>query len=423
MGVLGERVRRRPAAARRGGSLDLTTGYVAVGLSAVALLAAGPRVLGVREFGGLGLAWTMVNVFGLGLAFPTEQLLGRRMNARRPVDPQWPLGALACCGLAFALVGWRLSRVGSGLSYQPMLWCIALGIGGWIVLAVVRSRLAGAGDLRAYGFVLLSESACRIGLVCLAYCGAWPGPETFGIAVGGPLIFSAAVGAVVRTHRRDSSSDASRRTGRLEQVWFVVVALGCQACLNAPPLILGLRGHVGAAEIGAFVAATTYFRAPTVLVGGVITHALVALSEAWGREDQVALYRLERRFERGLLAALLPAVGILSAGAPILLPLYYGHRLDLAVVVLAGLVASSVVASYALLLTQSLLAVGRSAAAARSWTIGALSTVVVLAISPTLGWLAAGGLAIGPCVVATCVAATLRRLRTAGPSRAPLAAL
>ena len=56
-----------------------TAGFLTVGVSAFAMLAAGPRLLGDAEYSGLAVAWTVATIFGFGLAIPAEQTITRRI--------------------------------------------------------------------------------------------------------------------------------------------------------------------------------------------------------------------------------------------------------------------------------------------------------------------------------------------------------
>jgi hypothetical protein len=96
----------RLLARRRGGVRVVTIGYVLVGGSSFLLLAAGPRLLGTVSFSGLGLIWTVSTLFGIGVALPTEQLVGRRMNVGSPDPVSVPVRWLLALGMLAGCLCW-----------------------------------------------------------------------------------------------------------------------------------------------------------------------------------------------------------------------------------------------------------------------------------------------------------------------------
>jgi O-antigen/teichoic acid export membrane protein len=391
---------RRGLAVRRGGSVDTTAGYLAVGLSAAALLSVGPRLLGAHAFSGLGLAWTVTSVFGFGIAFPTEQLLSRRLNVGLARGIRRPMYWLAAAGALVALAGVPIgAQLPAAQGFRPFAISIALAIVGWVGAIAVRGRLAGAGDLRAYGLVLLLESGTRIALVCVALVERCAAPAALGAAVGAPLLVAAAVGAVLRVERPPSAD--GKRSDQLgtEQLAFIAVALGYQVCLNAPPLVFAWRtGDATVAAVGAFVAANTYFRTPTVIMGGTVTHALVTLSQAWGICDLHLFRAALGRAMRNVTVVGVGASALVAAAAPLLLHLYYGSSLSLPILLLGALAVSSLIAGIALVAVQPLLAAGLGSIAALAWAAGALTTLALFTLSSGRDALAAAGLVAGPVV-------------------------
>jgi len=75
--------------------------------------------------------------------------------------------------------------------------------------------------------------------------------------------------------------------------------------------------------VGQFVAASSYLRAPTVIVGGSVTHALVTLSAAFGRGDHEEFVRVRRAVTRTVTTVIgLFALGLLLL-SDVLLDTYY----------------------------------------------------------------------------------------------------
>ena len=394
----------------------MTLGFVLVGGSAFVLLAAGPRLLGPAGFSGLGLVWTVSTVFGIGIAVPTEQVMIRGMNAGHSHALGGPLRALGALGvfaaLACLVLGSR-APAAEGLSFLP--WAMALSVLGWVFLAFVRGRLGGTGDLTAYGAVLVVESAGRLAMVALAVLVPGWAPVVLMLGVGLPLIVAALAGlgfripsALVDADRVDGGSGAGQ--ARSDQPAFVLIAVGLQICLNGAPLLLEWRfGGLFPAVVGAFVAANTYFRTPTLLIGGVLTHALVALSHAWGEGDLAGFRTARRSALKTSLLVLIPTTLLLVAASPVVLRLYYGGPVDLPLVVLAALPVSTLVATMGQVETLPLMASGRGRVAGVLWIAGALVTSAILLSSQGVGWGIAAGLVLGPLVALVGAALANRR--------------
>jgi O-antigen/teichoic acid export membrane protein len=399
---------RRATAVRRGGALWTTSGVIGVGISSAIVLAASPRLLGHDGFSGLALVWTVSTVFGFGIAAPTEQLLTRRLNLDPDHGLRGPMIMLSGTATLTAIVSWIVgSHTAAEAHFEPLVPGIAIALGGWVALVAVRGRLAGSGDLRAYGSLLLLESATRCLFVAGAALDRRHAEILCALAVGAPLIIAAGAGLLVRVPRARSNSWSA---GASEQVAFVLASVGYQVCLNSPPLLL--EWHTGStrpAAVGAFVAASSYFRVPTVLMGGIATHALTAMSHAWGRQDRLEFRASAAQAVRRTVLLATAAIGALALAAPLLLKAYYGGDLHLPVHLLASLAVSSWIAVLAAIVGVSLLAAGLAWQTAGSWLAGSVFTVVPLAVSSGTDAWASIGLVAGPVVALVATVVFARR--------------
>jgi O-antigen/teichoic acid export membrane protein len=418
---------RRPLARRRGGAALPTAGFLSIGVSATLLVVIGSRVLSAPAFSGLFVAWTIVNVFGFGIGTPTEQLISRRMNAAAPGSLRPALFRLLLAALIGAAVTIGLA-LGSPQAHNfPLLVPSALiAIVGWTAVVVVRGRLAGSGDLLGYAAVLGVESVART--LLLAACLVLPGQAMtlMAAAVAVPVLLAAALGALVvipqvlplrarsaSVTSNGSAPDAGYGDAR-EQMWFVMYSVGYQVCLQAAVLLLGWRaGESRSGVVGAFGAANSYFRTPTVLMGGITTHALVMLSRAWGAADLAGMRTALRvALRNGLLVGLGGTV-LLGLVAPVVLPIYYHHKLGLPISLMAGLAVSTVITVMAAVLVQPLLAAGRGATAGLAWVAGGATTVVMFALSSGTDRLATAALICGPLLaLAIAIVAVWRLVHT-----------
>ncbi len=384
-----------------------------VAASGAALLAVGPRLLDDRMFAGLAIEWTVSTIFGLGVAAPTEQLVNRRLN----VDPGSStrsaaigIGAAACLAvvLVIALLGW------SDLQ-ERFEWLVpgaAVAVVGWSLCAVTRGRLLGAGDLRAYGQSQAVEAAARGALLVAAVVASQAEGILLSAAVGVPLFVAAAWAA---THRHPTGAGTVLGRSDGEQLAFLLYALGYQICLNASPLLLAWRvGSTLPALTGAFVVANSYFRAATILTGGVLVKALTDMSLAWGRGDSAAFWRsLHNSTTRaGALAVVSCAAGLVLA--PVALPILYGSSLGLSAWTYVALAASTVLVVLTSARATALLAAGRGWWAAAGWMSGAVALVLAATLLPVRSGVTGWALVVAPVVALVFAIGAVRDLRPAG---------
>jgi hypothetical protein len=402
----------RCSAVRRGGARVVTAGYLLVGLSSFVLLWRGSSVLVKPAYSGLGLVWTVATLFGIGLAAPTEQFVARRMNIGELGAQVRPVRLLALLGSACILACVLIAPHSAAARALPELTIgMVVCVVGWVLAVTVRAPLAGVGDLIGYSAVLLLEGAVRIVMVGLVWMLPGSAKLMLPLAAGVPLVVAAGVGLVLRIpHPVPSPSGGPAATGvdrvgdltpdpstTAEYAGFMLLAIGFQICLSGAPVVLEWRfGHSLLSAVGAFVSASTYFRTPALLAGGVLTHALVELSHGWGVGD-LERFRAARAVGlRQVLILLVASTGLLSLAAPIALPIYYNGRVDLPLEVLCALPVSTVVAVTAAMTLQPVLAAGRGMVAGLAWVTGAMVTCLFLAVSDDVGWLTAIALVAGP---------------------------
>jgi O-antigen/teichoic acid export membrane protein len=395
----------------------MTIGYIAVAGSSVVLLGAGPRLLGSAGFSTLALVWTLSTLFGLGLANPTELVVTRRLSAGEPhaLHPfRWFSLWSVLSILAVLLGGGSLHAARNGVG---LTWGTILAVTGWVAATWVRGSLAGGGHLTRYGAVLVVEAASRIGLVAVALLvPSWAG-AALAAAVGVPLLLAAGAGLLLRRPGRSVVVPRSEDHAG-EHLHFGVVSVAYQACLNGPALLLDWQvGYATPALVGAFVAVSTVLRAPSLLVGGLSTQALVSLSRSWSDGDWETYSAGTRTLAVRWARLVLPATCLVLLLSPWLLPLYYGSAVGLSPAVVVGLALSTVLATGAAVGTGPLFAAGRGRTAAMAWAAGAaVTSVVVVASSGSTTWLVIG-LVSGPLVAAVLVVlGVVAALRAANPS-------
>lgn len=397
------------------GVVGITAGYLAVAGSSVVLLGAGPRILGPDGFSTLAMVWTLSTLFGLGLANPTELVVTRRVSAGEPAALR-PLRWLALWGTlsaaAVLLFCGSLPAAQNGIGLVPGTLAAVLG---WVAACWVRGILAGTGRLMRYALVLVVEASLRVLLVALAlYFPQWAG-ALLAAAVGGPLLVAAGIGLLLRRPVPRSHRTRSDHAG--EHLYFAIVSLAYQLCLNGPALALDWQvGPTQPALVGAFVAVSTVLRSPSLLVGGLSTQALVTLSRAWVRGDRSGYDAGTRSLALRWAALVIPTTLLVLVLSPWLLPLYYGSSTDVPTSLGVALAVSTVVATGAAVGTGPLFAAGRGRTAASAWASGAfVTTVVVVSSGGATPWLLFG-LVGGPLLAAVVIARGVVRILRGSPT-------
>ncbi len=373
----------------------VTVGFISVGSSAFLMLAVASRLLGAELFSGVGLVWTVSSIYGIGLAGPVEQFINRNRNTGRSRGLRGPSRTLG--GGAGLTVVLSLLIVGRNVDRGLEVAAIGIAAVGWWAVTLVRGRLAGAGDLRAYAWVLVCESSLRLILVVLAW--VLPGSSRWLLfaAIGLPLLGAAFFGL---RWRIPAEAKTENDAPAYEQVWFIAMSLGIQVCLNGAPILLqwqftGVRIGV----VGAFVAASTYFRIPTILVGGIQTRGLVELSHAAGGSDSELLRSRSLATLREVGAVTVIATIALGLLEPWLLPWYYGRRIGLPVAAMVGLGCSTILVAVAMAGSLTLLATSRAALAGRNWLAGAAVSASCYSVAGGQWGIVVLGLIAGPLVV------------------------
>ena len=414
-----------------------TVGYVAVGISAFALLAAGPRVLGQDAYSDLAVAWTVSTVFGFGVAVPGEQtvvrgvaggsagavtrhVLFRLLLATTPI--------LVCA--AFAVAGVDL------LGVEAPIWWLATAVAaiGWAVLMGPRGSLAGRGNFAAFGVVLIVEAVGRVALVAgamVAPRGSDGSTWLLAAAVGLPLLVAAGA-AVVLGRRALASAQAQDAAPSLslsaapvpqpvvthgtagEQSSLTALALAMQVLLNSAPLWLSARPEVSAATAGLYVSVTSYMRIPALFTGGALAVVLSRASSMHSDGDRGAL--------RGMLAYHLRVIGgltsaltlLLILAAPVGLAVLYGRGTHVGWLVLVVIGVATVLFSLGNLATSALIGMRRSGAAAAVWVLAAVCATAGLAVVPPTLIGASWAVLVG--VVVGCVGAAVVLIRGLAPT-------
>lgn len=382
-----------------------TAGFLALGLSGLVLLAAAPRLVGADAYSAVAFLWTAVNVFGLGVAAPAEQAVTRAVAAGRGPGSAGRL-ALRLAGVAVLVTAVLAALVAAGRiaalhDRLGLLLLTAVGFASWSGLGPLRGLVAGRLRMRPYTTALLVESVLRILLVGSAFLVQDQAARllVLAAAVSLPLLVATLAlwpsGRAV-AHQAGGTPSAG---GAGSEQWgpLTAVSLSNQIVLNSAPLWLGATGALGAAFAGAFVSAATYFRAPTLLLGGLLAVSLSRQSALWGSGRHRELAAAARRYWLATAVFTAGSVGLLALAAPWLLPLFYGGRPGVPWPTLLSLGVSTVVAAVAWSLAQSLLGAHATRDGVVSWSAAAAVATGFFASVAGLGSAALDvGLVAGP---------------------------
>lgn len=408
-----------------------TVGYVAVGVSAFALLAAGPRVLGQDAYSDLAVAWTVSTIFGFGVAIPGEQTVIRGVAG----GSTGPVTRHVRTRLLLATTPILLCAVAAGMGVglfgvdEPIWWvATAVAAIGWALLMSPRGSLAGRGDFTAFGVALIIEAAIRVALVALAMVvprGSAASTWLLAGAVGLPLLVAAGAAVALRRHALESADSAGDEPDRSlaastlsrpatpggtagEQSSLTALALAMQVLLNSAPLWLSARPEVSAATAGLYVSVTSYMRIPALFTGGALAVVLSRASSMHADGDRGALRAMlsyHLRVIGGLTSAL---TLLLILAAPVGLAILYGRGTQVGWLVLALIGIATVLFSIGNLATSALIGMQRAGAAAGVWALAAVCASVGLAfVPPTLvgaSWAVLVGVVVG-CIGAAVVLA------------------
>jgi len=359
-----------------------TVGFVAIGVSAFALLASGPRLLGHDEYSSLAIAWTVATILGSGLGAPGEQTVTRvTASGGDPIvsaGVQRRLGVVALLTLVLPLAA--LTGHGPMLG-GSVLWSssVVVAAAGWALLAGPRGRLAAARDFTTYTRTLLSESVVRLALCGLAWALPAVAAPALAAAIGVPVVVSALVARARASVVVVTDPSTASRAHASEQSFITAVALLGQVAISTAPLWVQARA-TDVALAGQFVSATSFLRIPLFLVGGIGTVALSAVSAAYGVRE---LDRARRTTQRSTAAA----AGIGLAGVVVLLlvsgpalRLLYGGAIDLGEGTLLAIAVTTVAYMTATVLSLVCFGCDRSRAVAAVWAVIATLTTLGLGV-------------------------------------------
>lgn len=361
-------------------------GLAVFGLSNFVFLAMVGRGLGPADSAPVAVAWTAINVLGIGLFQPLEQETGRMLSGSAAAGRRGAnlsrmfryalivLVVLAVLVLAANGVIADLFFSGSG----AIVVLVALGIGAQAVAYYARGVLAGTSRFDRYGQQLTVDGLLRIGLSAALFVTG-SGTQTLYclIVVVAPLVATVVTASprmLVSESRVAGAPVPATGMGAL-----VAASSTGQLLANLGPLaVAALATTAEQAASGHFVAAVTVARIPLFLFAAIQAVFLPSLAAHVAR-SAIAAYRAR---VRSILMVTAAIAGLGLAGMAVLgqwlIRLVYGPEFEISWTVLMLITASGVVFMVAQVFAQALLARRREALVTAGWSLGIVAALVAL---------------------------------------------
>ena len=337
----------------------------------------GGRVLGEIEFAPVGLLWTTFFILATVLLVPLEQYVTREVARGKKAIPGDFRAAGTLVGLG-SLVGggfvWLTldDFFASDFTYVVQIVLLMVGYG---LLFLGKGVLAGRRLFANVGWVLIVESVVRLAAgVLLLQISATPTMLGWAMVLGGFSVLA----LMWWRHDKGDSTHEPAPVGRFLS-GYVGGTASSQLLLGGAPIAVALVGGSDAV-VSMMFATFTLYRAPLTLIfalQGRILPFLVGLTEGEGRARLTAIARRVAAAGFGL-AVLGGAVGWL-VGPGVVSVLY---REGFAPTQLVAMLAAFGVmaAATAQILSQVVVAEGRTGRLARAWAGGLLVALALLVL-------------------------------------------
>jgi O-antigen/teichoic acid export membrane protein len=415
------------------GTLPVGAGLMVLGGGSYAHLAVAGHELSKTGAAAMSVLWSVVYFLGLGLFFPIEQELIRRVAARKVsgqgITPVVRRGAL----LAGAIL--VVTLVPLAAAARPLadklfggdVAMVAALAGAFLALAIVsvsRGVLAGMGRFSNYGGQLAIDGGLRVAFaVALGVLGVHSA-LLFGLILTAAPLLSAVItlGPVLRELRPGPAitwSALCRGLGLL-----VASTLLAQLVVNAAVINLKLLSPGHPAVVYALLAAMVLARVPLFIFASLQASLLPGLSGAVAAQQQARFRRLLLHgCEIVTVLGLAGGIAAVTVG-PWLLRLLFAARPVLGPADFAWLAAGTLCYMLAMVLGQGAMAMSRHHDQLLAWLAGTVVLGVVTFLPGAVKLRVEAAYALGSATVAltlaVAVAYRISRLRAEQASAAPL---
>lgn len=384
----------------RSGLVDVLAATVFAGVASYVITWLVPRVIGFAEYQGFAAFWSALYLV-VGTLAGLQQEVARSTYAL-PADAPVQVNRARRFGLvaAVAVVAVTLASapLWSWAAFPQAGWSLvfplAVGVGGYALVAVLGGTLQGLTRWRATALLVSVDAALRllaVGVVLLA------GGDIVALAWAAAIPFGAAIVSLWPVLRPRIVGRAQLDVGYRRLTWnvsrTVTAAAATAVMVSGFPLLFSFATpHEDRATVGMIMLAATLVRAPLVVVAQALqTWLLVQFRdhpEHRGRRLAVTLV---------VLAGVGAALTVLAAviGSAVFAWLYPAEPIP-GTLLLASLVASSTLVAAMIVTGAALLSAARHHAYTIGWVVGAVATIGALVVPLPTVELAMVALLAGP---------------------------
>jgi O-antigen/teichoic acid export membrane protein len=337
----------------------------------------GGRALGPEAFAPVSVLWTAFFILATVLLVPLEQYVTREVASGRKAIPHDLIPAMAVAGIG-SLVGGAFVAITLDSLFEgdpAYIVQIVLLMVGYALLMVGKGVLAGTRNFAHVGWVLVVESAARLaaGVVAIAlFANA--------VSLGWAMVFGGFSVLILGWWRHDTGDQrAPAASARGFLGGYVGGTSSSQLLLGGAPLAVAALGASPALISVIFVTFTLY-RAPLTLIFALQGRILPYLVGLVRDANHTRLVRIVRQ------AALAGAGLVLLGGlvgwlvGPGVVTLLFGAEFAPSTSVAAFAAAGVMAAATAQIVSQILVAEGRTQRLAVAWLWGLAVGVVILVL-------------------------------------------
>ncbi len=331
----------------RSGTIKVGAGLAASGAANYVFASIATRAMGPVGFAEFNIFWGLVFGIGLGVFYPFEQEVSRRvsqaqsagLSSRAARATAYRLAAVTA--VALAAVAYPLARVLTNGRHVLPLWATtSAAFAGLAVAYVSRGGLSGRTMFGRYGGQLGVEAAVRLALAVVLLVLGVTSPWPFaGIVAVGLLV--AVLATVPRRGSGAPGEPLATATLAASVGTIVVSSTIAQSLINLGPVAVNwLSAASERAQAGSFLAAALIARMPVFAFAAVQAVLIPRLVRAVAQQRRTDFARSLRMVLAATLALGLAGVALCALAGPQLLHLLAGSeyalsRTDMAMLAVA----------------------------------------------------------------------------------------
>ena len=372
--------RSAPSGASRrvfaGGAAKVGVGLAVSGAANYAFASIATRAMGPARFADFTVFWGLVFGLGLGVFFPFEQEVSRRVSqayaaarsSRAARGTAYRLALVTTAGLAVVTLPIAMALAGPG-DTLPLWAATSAAFVGLAVAYVSRGGLSGRTLFGRYGSQLGLEGLLRLGAAAALLVAGVGSPWPFAATVPAALLLAVAVTVPRRALPGGPPADPVGPALLARSILPIVVAsTAAQSLINLGPVAVTALVDAGDRDrAGSFLAAALIARIPVFAFAAVQAVLIPGLVRAVATHQREAFRR-----SLGLVLGATVGLGLLgilgcAVAGPALLHLLAGREYDLPASDIAALAAVVALYLVGMVLQPAALSLGRHRAAMLPW--------------------------------------------------------